>query len=193
MVHLLNFTASKITGGSQIVWVTENEENYTNFTVERSTDGGKTYTTLDGVSASGLGTYSYLDKKPVDGANLYRLKIVDLNGTISYSNIVTVMYGNGATLVKTGIMVYPNPVQTTLYLTIAPGFSSTQGGGTVEGSALSYGIKVVNILGSVVINTTTNQQTWQSDVSALMPGTYVINVTNTKDNSAVGSGTFIKL
>ena len=35
-VHLLSFAASKSQGGAQVVWNTENEENYTNFTVERS-------------------------------------------------------------------------------------------------------------------------------------------------------------
>jgi len=35
-VHLLNFAANKASGGAQVVWKTENEQNYTNFTVERS-------------------------------------------------------------------------------------------------------------------------------------------------------------
>ena len=48
MVHLLNFAATKAVGGAQAVWVTENEQNYTNFTVERSTNGGTTFTTLGG-------------------------------------------------------------------------------------------------------------------------------------------------
>ena len=52
MVHLLNFAATKATAGSQITWTTENEENYTNFTLERSTDGGASYTVLDGVPSS---------------------------------------------------------------------------------------------------------------------------------------------
>jgi len=192
MIHLLNFTASKITAGSQVVWVTENEANYTNFTVERSTDGGTIYTVLGGTASSDLGTYSYLDKSPVNGANLYRLKIVDINGTVSYSNIVTLMYGSSATLAKTGISVYPNPASSVLNLAIAPGFSSNTNTGQVS-SGISYDIRIANILGSVVVKTTTTQQSWQTDVNALMPGTYVINVTNTRDNSPVGQATFIKL
>jgi len=190
MVHLLNFTANKITGGSQIVWITENEANYTNFTVERSTDGGKTYTILGGAASNDLGTYSYLDKNPVNGANMYRLQIVDLNGAVSYSSIVTLMYGTTSTLIKTGIIVYPNPANTILNLTIAPGFNSSTN--TVSTEA-GYEIKIANILGAVVIKTTTNQQSLQTDLSGLMPGTYIINVTNTKDNSSVGQATFIKL
>jgi hypothetical protein len=189
MIHLLNFTATKITGGSQVVWVTENEANYTNFTVQRSTDGGKTYTVLGGTASNDLGTYSYLDKSPVKGANMYRLQIVDLNGTISYSNIVTLMYGNTTSLVKTGVVVYPNPAYNIVNLAIAPGFTSN----VSELSTTTYEIRIANILGAIVVKTTTSQQTWQTDISALMPGTYVINVTNTKDNSKVGQATFIKL
>jgi hypothetical protein len=190
MVHLLNFTANKITGGSQIVWITENEGNYTNFTVQRSTDGGKTFTVLGGAASNDLGTYSYLDKNPVNGANKYRLQIVDLNGTVTYSSNVTLMYGSTSTLAKTGIIVYPNPANNILNLAIAPGFDS----GINTGSpATGYEVKIANILGAVVIKTTTNQHSLQTDLSGLMPGTYIINVTNTNDNSSVGQATFIKL
>ncbi|WP_295675101.1 hypothetical protein [uncultured Mucilaginibacter sp.] len=56
MVHLLNFTATKAQNGAQAVWVTENEQNYTNFTVERSTDGGKTFPILGGYASSAQST-----------------------------------------------------------------------------------------------------------------------------------------
>jgi len=189
MIHLLNFTGTKIKGGSQVVWKTENEENYTYFTVERSTDGGVTYNVIGSVPSAALGTYSFLDKSPAQTANMYRLKIVDLNGTASYSNIVTIMYGNNTnSLVKTGLVIYPNPAKSNLSLNIAPGFSTA-----VAVGGVSYNVEISNILGSVVTKTTINQQTWQTDVSSWLPGTYVIQVVNGTDNSVVGKGTFIKL
>ena len=185
-VHLLNFTGAKVSGGSQIVWKTENEENYTYFTVERSSDGGATFNPVGGVASAALGTYSFLDKTPPAAVDMYRLKIVDINGAVSYSNIVTLMYGSpGSTLVKTGIVVYPNPAKTTLSLSIAPGFQTT--------SNFSYTIQIANVLGSVVTKISTTQQTWQTDVSSLMPGTYVVQVINKNNNSLVGQSTFIKL
>ncbi|MBB3054940.1 YDG domain-containing protein [Mucilaginibacter gotjawali] len=191
-IHLLNFTANKAENGTQAVWVTENEENYTNFTIERSTDGGSTFNVLGGYISGALGTYTFLDKNPAKGANLYRLKIEDINGTITYSNVVTVMYGNGTGLVKTGIVVYPNPVKSLLNLNIAPGFNSsilTRG----ISSSVAYNIQITNILGAVMTNATTNAQNWQTDVSSMMPGTYVITVINASNNTTVGQGTFIKL
>jgi hypothetical protein len=186
-IHLLNFTAAKAPAGSQVAWTTENEENYTNFTVERSSDGGKTFTVLGGFASGGLGTYSFLDKDPPVAADMYRLKIEDLNGNITYSNIVTLMYGNTInSLVKTGIIVYPNPTANTLNLNISPGFSGT----SIKG--LAYNIQVTSILGSVIKNINTTQQSWQTDVSSLMPGTYVISVVDS-NKSIVGKSTFVKL
>jgi len=188
-VHLLNFTAVKATGGSQVAWLTENEANYTNFALQRSTDGGATFTVIDGLLSNSQGTYNFLDTSPITGADSYRLQITDLNGDITYSNIVTLMYSNSAnSLVKTGLVLYPNPASTTVNLNIAPGFNSSQYTLTP-----SYNIQITNILGSVVRQTSTNSQTWQTDVSNLMPGTYIVRVVNNSNQSLVGSGTFIKI
>ena len=167
MVHLLDFSATKVVNGAQVVWLTENEQNYTNFTVERSTDGGTTYSALGGVPSDAQGTYSFLDKGPVNGANSYRLQITDLNGTITYSNVVTVVYGSLNTLVKTGISVFPNPAKSTLNLSIAAGFKA--GSSTVAIANLTptvaYDVQIVNVLGSVVKKATVSQENWQTDVS----------------------------
>jgi hypothetical protein len=40
---------------------------------------------------------------------------------------------------------------------------------------------------------TTNQQSWATDVSGFIPGTYIIQVVNNGDKSLVGKSTFIKL
>jgi uncharacterized membrane protein len=48
-------------------------------------------------------------------------------------------------------------------------------------------------MGEVIKQTSTNVQNWQTDVSSLMPGTYVVKVTASSNNSAVGQQTFIKL
>ena len=124
-VHLLSFYAVKTTGGSQVTWTTENEQNYTNFTVQRSIDGGATFNTLGGIASGGQGTYAFLDDSPVQGSNVYRLLIQDLNGTITYSNPVTLMYGNVNSTAGNNISIYPNPASNVVNLTIG----QQQGGG----------------------------------------------------------------
>jgi len=198
-LHLLSFTAEKSTGGgAQVVWTTANEQNYTNFSVERSTDNGATFDVLGGFASGASGTYSFLDYDPVIGANQYRLKLEDLNGAVTYSNIVTLMYNNISTLVKNSVAIYPNPAKSTLNLTISPPFASgtTQTGGPVtnpSGTRIVYGIRIVNTLGIVVQSANTTQLTWQTDVSNLLPGTYILQVVNSYNNSLIGKGTFVKL
>jgi hypothetical protein len=192
MIHLLSFGASKIQSGDQVVWTTENEQNYTNFTVERSTDG-TTFNDLGGFPSSGQGTYSYLDKTPVNGANMYRLKIVDLNGTVSYSNIVTIMYANtGNQIAINGLMLYPNPTTNTINLSITRN-QSTGTTTTPTAANANYNIEIVNNLGSVIKSSKSSSPLWQSDVSSLTPGTYFIRVTDISNNTVVGKSAFVKL
>ncbi len=183
-VHLLNFTAAKTTGGAETVWKTENEQNYTNFTVERSTDGGTTFNVLGGFASSALGTYSFLDNNPVTTTtDEYRLKIEDLNGAITYSKVVTLMYANpNNQTITSNISVYPNPTSGKVNLAI------NQTTGTP-----SFSIMIMNNLGAMVKTATSAQPTWETDVTQLVPGTYFIQVMNKNDNTLVGKSTFVKL
>ncbi|MDF2433096.1 MAG: trimeric autotransporter adhesin, partial [Mucilaginibacter sp.] len=183
------------------VWKTENEENYTNFTVERSTDGGAAFDVIGGVASSAQGTYSMVDKNPLlTAANLYRLKLVDLNGTVSYSHVVTVMYGNLTNTIAGNIKVYPNPSNGPINLSITSNNSlstfhpgSTSIPVTPNTSSISYAIKIIDVNGSVIKTATSTSANWQADVANLTPGTYIIQVLNNSDKSLVGKSTFIKL
>jgi hypothetical protein len=194
MVHLLNFTASKVSNGAQVIWKTENEQNYTNFTVERSSNGGVTFDVLGGFASSASGTYSFLDKTPIAiGTIQYRLKLEDLNGNITYSNVVALMYANSSnSIVENAVTIYPNPAKSTLNLAIHPAFIVGSTKATIPANTV-YRIKILNNKGSILKSATISQQNWQTDVSNLMPGTYVIQVVNNDDDSVVGKGTFIKL
>ena len=203
-IHLLNFAATKVSGGSQTVWKTENEQSYSNFTVERSTDNGVTYTVLGGFLSGAQGTYSFLDKSPASGIDLYRLKIEDLNGTVTYSQVIPLSYTTINGITANNISVYPNPASSIINLSInqnnsaATNLSALQSLGQTPSLAnsnttASFVIKVINITGYVVKTATATQPTWQDNVGSLQPGTYVIQVTNKNDNSLVGKSTFVKL
>ena len=161
---------------------------------------------LGGFASSATGTYSFLDKAPPVAADQYRLKIEDLNGTITYSKIVTLMYGNLSNSIAGNISVYPNPASTIINLAITQSSSASsnlpalQSVNSTPGLAISssaatplYGIKIINITGSVVKAVTSSQANWQDNVSGLVPGTYVIQVENSADKSIVGKSTFVKL
>jgi len=185
-VQLLSFTGAKETGDVKLVWTAKNEANYTQYTLQRSTDGGKTFITLDSLTSASLGTYTDLDTKPATGQNQYRLKQVDINGVISYSSVVTIMYSPLSNNIGANIItVYPNPASTTLNLVIKTD-------ATTNASA-SYKITITSSAGIIVKTVTSAQPNWQDDVSGLYPGTYFVQVTNAKDNTIIGSSTFIKL
>jgi hypothetical protein len=209
-VHLLSFSASKVKGASQVTWTTENEANYTNFTVERSIDGGTTFAVLGGVASASQGTYSFMDNNPITGADIYRLQVRDLNGVISYSNVVTLMYGNAAaSQTANNISVYPNPSNGVINLainqqatTVTAGISTLQSesispilnnSSSVAATNNSYNIRIISMTGSIVKTASSSSVSWQDNVSNLAPGTYVIQVMNNKNATLVGRSTFIKM
>jgi hypothetical protein len=189
--RLLDFKADKvppiaIVGATQVqvTWKTENEQNYTNFTVERSTDTGKTFEVLGGMASSAQGTYSFLDKSPVNGQNFYRLKQEDINNNITYSKVVQVLYSDLSNkIIFKNLSVYPNPVSNMINLAIA---SQTN-------ESISYNIKFMNSSGMVVKEVTTPQPSWQGSISFLHPGVYVIRVVNNKNDNLIGETKFVKL
>jgi len=185
--QLLDFNAHKATNARevQVVWNTKNEENYTNFTVERSVDGGQTFDVLGGVSATSAGNYAFTDKNPVTGTNVYRLKQEDINNKITYSRIVPIGYATtNNNLVQNNINIYPNPAAGKINLAIAS-TATTQSG--------SYNIMISNSQGNMLKKITSNQPTWTGDATGWMPGTYMVKVFDAKTQSLIGTTKFIKL
>ncbi|HTD97761.1 MAG TPA: DUF2341 domain-containing protein [Mucilaginibacter sp.] len=186
-LHLLDFTAAKTANGSQLTWETENEQNYTNFTVERSTDNGKSFEVLGGFGSNTNGTYNFMDKDPIIALDEYRIKLEDLNGTISYSKVIPLMYSNlSDKVVNNYLNVYPNPASSTISLAIVQKPDAVS-------NAASYKITIMNNSGTIVKTISSSQALLQENVSALLPGTYIIQVVNNKDKSVVGKSKFVKL
>jgi hypothetical protein len=190
----INFGSISFSGAKQInkvnlAWSAENEANHTYYSLERSNDGGKTFTVIDSLMSAGLGTYNDVDPYPVKGINQYRLKQVDVLGKVTYAAIVKVMYAENAEtkLANNIINLYPNPVKQVLNLAITQPVSKS------ANSLDSYKITITSSNGNLVQVANTNNASWQGDVNRLLPGTYFVQVLNTKDNTVTGKSTFIKL
>lgn len=186
-VHLLDFSGIKNTSSVNLNWTVENENDYTTYVLQRSTNNGKSFTTLDSLTSASLGTYKDLDPNPANGANLYRLKQIDILGNVSYSSVVTVMYSlpGGNNIVNSRLSLYPNPTTNAVNLTVKAANNTLAGG--------KYKITVTSTSGIVVKSGTSAQADWHSDVSNLTPGTYFIEVINLKDNSFAGRTSFVKM
>ncbi|MFI5160144.1 MAG: putative Ig domain-containing protein [Sphingobacteriales bacterium] len=183
--RLLNFTAQKLENARQVQinWNTANEGAYTNFTVERSINGGKTFDVLGNISATGVSRYSMVDPSPVVGQNLYRLKQVDINSITTLSSVVNIEYTIINSIVGNRLSIYPNPVINNISLTI--------GGQTTENNL--YNIKFMSSSGLVVKQVTSTQPEWQGNVNNLQPGIYIVQVLNSKTDTLVGQTKFVKL
>jgi hypothetical protein len=203
-VHLLNFTATKVDKGAQIAWTTENEADYTTFTVERSIDGGVNFGSLESASSNSSGSYSFLDSNPMLPSDQYRLKITDLNGSVTYSGTITIKYNTtNLSVADNQLIVYPNPASNMINISINSsdinhtGLATQSLGSGVSGissvGSTVYGIKIISSVGAVVRSEISGQADWQDNVSSLLPGTYIIQVINNKDSSVVGKTTFVKL
>jgi hypothetical protein len=100
-VILIEFSASVIEKNKVLVqWKTASEINSDYFIVEKS-NNAQTFSEGTRIIAKGgansLGaTYQLKDDFPKNGINYYRLKIVDKDGQISYSKVVSVLLKNVA-------------------------------------------------------------------------------------------------
>jgi hypothetical protein len=107
-VTLISLSGRKVTDGNRLEWVTASEFNSDKFLVEKSLDG-TSFENIGQVTAAGISNnitpYQYLDTKPINGNNYYRLKMIDRDATFRYSNIVLLSNGNNIA----GSKLYPNP------------------------------------------------------------------------------------
>ena len=119
--------------GIQLEWQTTNEVNNNYFDVERSADGrsfkkvGNAISQPVSTKDSGLKTYRFTDAWAPEGLSYYRLKQVDLDGTVDYSKILSVSLGEGAD--RKTITISPNPVQNKVKIEL---ISAPQGDFVVE-------------------------------------------------------------
>jgi len=92
-----------------LTWGTASEINVSHFEIQRSYDG-TTFSTIDRVDAlggEGIATdYTYTDDQ-LTLTNYYRLKIVDVDGQIEYSDVFTIQAdcASGVSISE----VFPNP------------------------------------------------------------------------------------
>jgi len=122
-VTLLSFTAEQAAATHLIKWITTAEINTRHFEVQRSANARDFITegTVAPAGGNNLGaSYSFTVLKPWTGNNFYRLKMVDKDGSIAYSNIVLLKNTGGVP-----VSVYPNPTADWLYVSI-PNFNNSK-------------------------------------------------------------------
>lgn len=110
-VKLKNFKAEKNKSSVTLSWLMAEQDNLSHFVIERSSDGRK-FNTLAGISEINRNTdlsaaYEFEDREPAPKANYYRLKIVDKEGSATYSPVKMITMSESG--VKKEISIYHNP------------------------------------------------------------------------------------
>ncbi len=153
-------------------WKTLTESNSDQFEIERSTDGIN-FSRVGCKAATGNSTseinYNYTDPGMQANIYYYRLKMVDLDGQYSYSNVAIIRKTGGIR----GIRAFPNPSRDNINLE----FSNTKG---------NYVIAVLNQAGQELktskINITNAVQYVTVERGGLPPGLYIARISNVENN-----------
>lgn len=111
-VELVSFTGTARDKSVLLEWRTVNEENNDRFVVERSHDG-RSFRQIGHLAAleGGRATerdYQFIDRAPLPGQNLYRLRQLDLDGSFAIYGPVVVHFASNDRF------LYPNPARETL-------------------------------------------------------------------------------
>jgi Secretion system C-terminal sorting domain/Carbohydrate binding domain len=138
-------------------WQVAQELRLKDYTVQRSLDGKK-FDDISVVSAKNspaMTQYAFQDESPINGANYYRLKINEQDGTFKYSAIQSAMIGSN----KGSVSVEPNPTTGLIQLKNADAFES---------------LDVYDLNGRIVRQFSNNAN--QLDISDLPKGVYQITI-----------------
>jgi hypothetical protein len=186
-VELLSFTAKLNSPFVDIVWITSNEFNNEYFEIERTLNF-ETVETLHREAGAGFSnreiSYTYTDEKPYSGVSYYRLKQVDFDGSISYSDWQAINIQehdkpqlneneNNSRMKVLG--VYPNPTNAPLHVLIE------------SDSAKAIQYQIFNQTGTLMKNGELNLLNGKTehilDLSTLADGMYVLILTDKTNRS----------
>ncbi|RZK24349.1 MAG: hypothetical protein EOO56_01765 [Hymenobacter sp.] len=156
-VQLVDFTVHATSASAvALSWLTASELNSASFVAERSVDG-VSFVALGHLASAGSSAtphrYTYIDAGVPAGACYYRLRLVDQDGSATYSPVRTVPPR------ASQLLLYPNP---------APG-GATRLAGAFPGTV----VRVLDSLGRVVL-TTTADPTGTAALASLRRGLYEV-------------------
>jgi Secretion system C-terminal sorting domain len=156
-----------------ISWGTEQEINSLKFDVERSVNGIQFIKIGEQQAAGNSSTlinYNFIDTKPETGFNYYRVKQIDVDGSVHYSAIVKVLYTQN---IKEAFIA-PNPVVDVINL--------------VEPIAVNINsIEIFDSRGAVVLRKNINSkvQLYSLQVATLSKGNYVVKINYEKSTKSL--------
>jgi hypothetical protein len=161
-VELEYFNAIVVSCKNILLWKSGVEQGFKYFDLEHSNDGIN-FKTISTEPAKGSGSMYQAEDAPIAIKAYYRLKMVDLDGSMKYSNIITLT--NNCT--PSSLTVYPNPVNNFIEV-----------GGLKPGFVVKvWDVRGREVLSVKAISTRQNIQTAQ-----LANGSYFVEIFNNRSS-----------
>ena len=160
-ITIVNFSAKSVNCAPQLNWQVADALNFSRFEIERSADG-RNYSNVGSVTYNEAVThYSYTDNRSGEGRFFYRLRLVDIDGSFKYSNIVSLMNNCGSLLDIT-----PTITNSSVYVTLPGGYENAR-------------IRVFNAAGQEMpVRISGNGARRTIDISTLTKAYYFVQVNN---------------
>jgi hypothetical protein len=157
-LNLLSFEAQRSNDVALLHWNTTDEVSTRSFVVERSGDGHDFVSigTVAAVNSIDKHSYSFTDKEPLAGVNIYRLRMIDNKGVNTFSPARYLEFTSA-----TAIKLMPNPAHNVLYIQNAP-----------AGSVVS----ILNMEGQLVQQQELASAGEAMDIDRCNPGVYIVQV-----------------
>jgi len=160
-VTIINLKAQQQKSIIKIDWTSVTEINVAGYEIQRSSNA-LNFSTMGSLTAKGNGTqkvnYTFNDVQPMHGDNYYRIKAVDKDGKITYSNTVLVKLNNDRIIT----VVYPNPAKDIIHV-------------ETNGSAI---FSLINQSGKILVTTNINGK-GVINVSGIVAGLYYLKNNST--------------
>jgi hypothetical protein len=161
----ITLTGIKENDGNKLYW-NAGSLNVNEYILQSTSNRNYGYQDIGVIKNKAVNIYSFADKSPANGINYYRLKVINIENKIEYSNTVSIKN------TKFDISFYPNPVNNVLYISIS------------DVSSKNYAIEMYNIEGQKMMSKTYNNI--QNAVinyprnSMITPGVYSLIITELK-------------
>jgi len=110
-IHSVSLTATKAGDKVRLQFTGGLDTRTRLIAIERSAVG----IAFDSIGTAAPKANSFFDSRPLPSIDYYRLRIIDQDGSETYSNTAAVSFDN-----STALSVFPNPASTTLYVRFPP-------------------------------------------------------------------------
>ncbi len=166
-LQLLRFTATALGSTARLAWQSGNEQNFSWFVLEYSSDG-KLFEGIATSPAKGSNSNYNYEHRQVSGTAFYRLKMIDKDGSSKYSEIRSVRFSESLRFT-----ISPNPTNDVINI-------YSKNNTTIKS------VQVLSISGKILLTINGYSSGQPINLHGFAAGTYLIKTIDKNGNSEYG-------